>query len=273
MPCDLVILSTNTCSSSDPCFITTTNIDGETDIKNRLPLQVSAGLSIPEFLNESPLIYCENENANTSSFDGIIRLSSGASEHIGIRSVILRGCRVVFTSRRSALSVNRLGDRLRGCCWKQHQNRVFDTKSTGEERVPHASAPKPVQYLSHRLAALHLHCFNDFMLPNFQVSSVMSTAWDQKPHGNIDVNHDNLVVHFIQTFFVYFQLCYQIVPASLYVCVEIAYRFASSFCPGFFFSPFLLKTILSVLTRNLNMFTSETQECWTNSATSRSFLE
>ena len=99
VPCDLVILSTNACTSSDPCFITTTNIDGETDIKNRLPLQVSAHLSIPEFLNESPLIYCESENANTSSFDGIIRLSSGASEHIGIGSVILRGCRVVFTSK------------------------------------------------------------------------------------------------------------------------------------------------------------------------------
>lgn len=99
VPCDLVILSTNTCNNSDPCFITTTNIDGETDIKNRLPLQVSANQSISDFLNESPLIYCENENANTSSFDGIIRLGSGASEHIGIGSVILRGCRLVFTSR------------------------------------------------------------------------------------------------------------------------------------------------------------------------------
>lgn len=99
VPCDLVILSTNACNNSDPCFITTTNIDGETDIKNRLPLQVSANQSISDFLNESPLIYCENENANTSSFDGIIRLGSGASEHIGIGSVILRGCRLVFTSR------------------------------------------------------------------------------------------------------------------------------------------------------------------------------
>lgn len=223
VPCDLVILSTNTCTSSDPCFITTTNIDGETDIKNRLPLQVSARLSIPEFLNESPLIYCESENANTSSFDGIIRLSSGASEHIGIGSVILRGCRVVFTSK--SVLVYLSIDWVIGCAIAVGSN----------TKIEFSTRNRPVKKESHTLQLLNqcniylialllfICTVSLFFGCQLQVSSVMSTLWDQKPHGNIDVNHDNLILHFIQTFFVYFQLCYQIVPASLYVCVEIAY--------------------------------------------------
>lgn len=100
----------------------------------------------------------------------------------------------------------------------------------------------------------------------------MSTLWDQKPHGNIDVSHDNLILHFIQTFFVYFQLCYQIVPASLYVCVEIAYWSVVTYYSGFFFNPFSLRMILSVLTNNPSTFTFGTQEYWMSSAILRCFL-
>lgn len=100
----------------------------------------------------------------------------------------------------------------------------------------------------------------------------MSTMWDQKPHGNIDVNHDNLILHFIQTFFVYFQLCYQIVPASLYVCVEIAYWYLIFSFTGSFFNPFLLKTILSALMNNPSISTFEMLEYWMNLVILRCFL-
>lgn len=47
-------------------------------------------------------------------------------------------------------------------------------------------------------------------------------VWDLRPRSNIHIVVSNAFVHFVKNFFVYFQLCYQIVPASLYVCVEIA---------------------------------------------------
>lgn len=53
-------------------------------------------------------------------------------------------------------------------------------------------------------------------------SAAMSVVWDSKPHANISIDITSYCMHFIKSFFVYFQLCYQIVPASLYVCVEIA---------------------------------------------------
>lgn len=54
------------------------------------------------------------------------------------------------------------------------------------------------------------------------ISAILSVFWDSKPHANINIHFSSYLLHFIQSFLVYFQLCYQIVPASLYVCVEIA---------------------------------------------------
>lgn len=54
------------------------------------------------------------------------------------------------------------------------------------------------------------------------ISAILSVVWDSKPHANIKIHFSSYLLHFIQSFLVYFQLCYQIVPASLYVCVEIA---------------------------------------------------
>lgn len=53
-------------------------------------------------------------------------------------------------------------------------------------------------------------------------SAIMSVIWDSSSHANLTIDVTSFSLHFIKSFFVYFQLCYQIVPASLYVCVEIA---------------------------------------------------
>ena len=58
------------------------------------------------------------------------------------------------------------------------------------------------------------------------LSAVLSVLWDSQPHANIHIAISSYTLHFIKSFFVYFQLCYQIVPASLYVCVEIASFFS-----------------------------------------------
>ena len=74
-----------------------------------------------------------------------------------------------------------------------------------------------------------------------QVSSIFSVIWDKDPHGNIEIAVDNYVLHFIQLFFVYFQLCYQIVPASLYVCVEIALMLGFSVMSSFLLQTFFIE--------------------------------
>ena len=63
IPCDMVVLSTSDQSAQSTCFITTTNIDGETDIKllfisppfSRDPLALSSRIVCPLF---SSVILC-----------------------------------------------------------------------------------------------------------------------------------------------------------------------------------------------------------------------
>ena len=78
--------------------------------------------------------------------------------------MILRGCRVVFTSKCTGLSLKRLGDWLRHCCRQQHKNRVFDPESASEEGIAHTAATKSMQHLSHCFAARYLHRLSLFWL-------------------------------------------------------------------------------------------------------------
>ena len=108
IPCDIVLLSSSDATMNSQCYITTTNIDGETDIKTKTALQLTAQkslvldhpliLRIHSIMHEQPIIRCEAENALTSSFDGTLQLTEeGSIEHISIASMLLRGCRLVFT--------------------------------------------------------------------------------------------------------------------------------------------------------------------------------
>lgn len=46
IPCDLVLLSTSDASKNSQCYLTTTNIDGETDIKMKTALALTAQKSL-----------------------------------------------------------------------------------------------------------------------------------------------------------------------------------------------------------------------------------
>lgn len=92
----MVLFSTS--DLNNQCFITTVNIDGETDIKTKSTLFSTSTLPIQTLLSTQPLIICEEENPNTSSFEGILKLNRDTQvERISIASMLLRGCRIVFT--------------------------------------------------------------------------------------------------------------------------------------------------------------------------------
>ena len=106
----MVLFGTSDASQSSQCFITTTNIDGETDVKTKSSLHLTSQRSsmylppltirIASVLEEHPVILCEAENATTSSFHGVLQFAEdGSLEHISISSLLLRGCRLVFTGR------------------------------------------------------------------------------------------------------------------------------------------------------------------------------
>ena len=85
----MVLFGTSDASQSSQCFITTTNIDGETDIKTKSSLHLTSQRSsmylpplmirIASVLEEHPVILCEAENATTSSFHGVLQFAEGGS--------------------------------------------------------------------------------------------------------------------------------------------------------------------------------------------------
>ena len=74
------------------------NIDGETDIKTKSSLLSTTHSSLQSFVDQNPVVYCEKENPNTSSFEGVLKLVNQSQvEFLSIHSYLLRSCRIVFT--------------------------------------------------------------------------------------------------------------------------------------------------------------------------------
>lgn len=127
IPCDMVLLSTNDMTNDGHCYITTTNIDGETDIKTKNVLVSTSSMSLASLMEQEPVLYCESENSNTSSFSGVLKFSRETQvEYVSISSLLLRGCRIVFTGSAFGLSsFIRLGSGL--CCfsWWTNKDRIL----------------------------------------------------------------------------------------------------------------------------------------------------
>ena len=96
-PADLILLS-----SSDPggiCYIETSNLDGETNLKLREALQETV-----EFTNEDSIdglegqVQCEQPNSNLYKFNGNIKLSSAQqASPLNLSSLLLRGAKLMNT--------------------------------------------------------------------------------------------------------------------------------------------------------------------------------
>lgn len=96
VPCDLVLLR-----SSDPhgkCFITTANLDGESNLKT---LTVPRDLPLVDInqLHKLGVIECESPKTDLYSFNGKIELAGGEGRVLALSAdnVLLRGSRVKNT--------------------------------------------------------------------------------------------------------------------------------------------------------------------------------
>ncbi|XP_037531124.1 phospholipid-transporting ATPase IA [Nematolebias whitei] len=93
LPADLVILS-----SSEPqgmCYIETSNLDGETNLKIRQGLQVTADLKdIESLMRLSGRMECESPNRHLYEFVGNIRLNGHSTVPLGPDQILLRGAQL-----------------------------------------------------------------------------------------------------------------------------------------------------------------------------------
>ncbi|KAE8285668.1 Phospholipid-transporting ATPase IA [Larimichthys crocea] len=93
LPADLVILS-----SSEPqgmCYIETSNLDGETNLKIRQGLQVTSDIKdIDSLMRLSGRMECESPNRHLYEFVGNIRLDRHSTIPLGPDQILLRGAQL-----------------------------------------------------------------------------------------------------------------------------------------------------------------------------------
>ncbi|KAK3727334.1 hypothetical protein QZH41_018176, partial [Actinostola sp. cb2023] len=119
-PCDLVVLA---CHDPDgACYITTANLDGETNLKVRNSVTTTASLQTPQMLDDlSASIECQHPHPDLYSYSGrmIINGDQGQNPDIkslGPQNLLLRGARLknsehvfgvaVYTGRETKMALN-----------------------------------------------------------------------------------------------------------------------------------------------------------------------
>ncbi|XP_073518556.1 phospholipid-transporting ATPase IB isoform X2 [Phyllobates terribilis] len=93
LPADMIILS-----SSEPqamCYIETSNLDGETNLKIRQGLPATSNLqSIEDLAKLTGRIECEGPNRHLYDFTGNLRMDSNSPVAVGPDQILLRGAQI-----------------------------------------------------------------------------------------------------------------------------------------------------------------------------------
>ena len=88
-------------ASSEPqgmCYIETSNLDGETNLKIRSAVQLTSGLNSPLRMSEfRGDVQCEPPNRNLYDFKGNLRRDGGEFQPVAPSSVLLRGAKLMNT--------------------------------------------------------------------------------------------------------------------------------------------------------------------------------
>lgn len=90
IPCDLALLSTS--DKRGIAFVNTMNLDGETNLKDKIALESTSGLSDPVVLSTFVgSIECDLPNENLNSWKCTLKDESGPKP-LGMKQLLLRGC-------------------------------------------------------------------------------------------------------------------------------------------------------------------------------------
>ncbi|XP_035524586.1 probable phospholipid-transporting ATPase IA isoform X3 [Morone saxatilis] len=203
LPADLVILS-----SSEPqgmCYIETSNLDGETNLKIRQGLQVTADIKdIDSLMRLSGRMECESPNRHLYEFVGNIRLDRHSTVPLSPDQILLRGAQ------------------LRNTQWV-HGVVVY----TGHDTKLMQNSTRPPLKLSNveRITNFQILVLFGCLLAISLVCSIGQTIWKYQ-YGNdawyMDLNSpDGGAANFGLNFLTFIILFNNLIPISLLVTLEV----------------------------------------------------
>ncbi|XP_024919271.1 phospholipid-transporting ATPase IA isoform X6 [Cynoglossus semilaevis] len=203
LPADLVILS-----SSEPqgmCYIETSNLDGETNLKIRQGLPLTAEIKdIDGLVHLSGKMECESPNRHLYEFVGNIRLDGQSTVPLGPDQILLRGAQ------------------LRNTQWV-HGVVVY----TGHDTKLMQNSTRPPLKLSNveRITNFQILVLFGCLLAISLVCSIGQTIWKYQ-YGNdawyMDLNSpDGGAANFGLNFLTFIILFNNLIPISLLVTLEV----------------------------------------------------
>uniref|UniRef100_A0A8C5H588 Phospholipid-transporting ATPase n=1 Tax=Gouania willdenowi TaxID=441366 RepID=A0A8C5H588_GOUWI len=210
LPADLVILS-----SSEPqgmCYIETSNLDGETNLKIRQGHHVTAEMKeIDSLMRLSGRMECESPNRHLYEFVGNIRLDGHSTVPLGPEQILLRGAQ------------------LRNTQWI-HGVVVY----TGHDTKLMQNSTRPPLKLSNveRITNFQILVLFGCLLAISLVCSIGQTIWKYQ-YGNdawyMDLNcKDGGAANFGLNFLTFIILFNNLIPISLLVTLEVI-KFTQAF--------------------------------------------
>ncbi|KAB5571442.1 hypothetical protein PHYPO_G00225000 [Pangasianodon hypophthalmus] len=201
LPADLIILS-----SSEPqgmCYIETSNLDGETNLKIRQGLQITAEIKdIDSLMRLSGRMECESPNRHLYEFVGNIRLDGHSTVPLGPDQILLRGAQ------------------LRNTQWV-HGIVVY----TGHDTKLMQNSTRPPLKLSNveRITNFQILVLFGCLLAISLVCSIGQTIWKYQ-YGNdawyMDLNYGG-AANFGLNFLTFIILFNNLIPISLLVTLEV----------------------------------------------------
>ncbi|KAK3535885.1 hypothetical protein QTP70_021184 [Hemibagrus guttatus] len=201
LPADLIILS-----SSEPqgmCYIETSNLDGETNLKIRQGLHITSEIKdIDSLMRLSGRMECESPNRHLYEFVGNIRLDGQSTVPLGPDQILLRGAQ------------------LRNTQWV-HGIVVY----TGHDTKLMQNSTRPPLKLSNveRITNFQILVLFGCLLAISLVCSIGQTIWKYQ-YGNdawyMDLNYGG-AANFGLNFLTFIILFNNLIPISLLVTLEV----------------------------------------------------
>ncbi|KAM4625451.1 phospholipid-transporting ATPase IA-like [Polymixia lowei] len=201
LPADLVLLS-----SSEPhamCYIETSNLDGETNLKIRQGLQATAKLRDADGLTQlNGQLECESPNRHLYDFVGRIQLEGHCPLPVGSDQILLRGAQLRNTQWVHGLVV-----------YTGHDTKLMRNSTRPPLKL------SSVEHLTNRLILFLVGCLLAISL----ACSTGQTLW-KNSHGNyawyMDLNYGS-AANFGLNFLTFIILFNNLIPISLLVTLEV----------------------------------------------------
>uniref|UniRef100_A0A2K6PL99 Phospholipid-transporting ATPase n=1 Tax=Rhinopithecus roxellana TaxID=61622 RepID=A0A2K6PL99_RHIRO len=201
LPADLISLS-----SSEPqamCYIETSNLDGETNLKIRQGLPATSDIKdIDSLMRISGRIECESPNRHLYDFVGNIRLDGHGTVPLGADQILLRGAQLRNTQWVHGIVV-----------YTGHDTKLMQNSTSPPLKLSNVERITNVQILI-------LFCI---LIAMSLVCSVGSAIWNRRHSGKdwyLNLNYggaNNFGLNFL-TFIILFN---NLIPISLLVTLEV----------------------------------------------------